>query len=99
RPLQNHGRRRYPGHPRSARSPGGRPGGPLMLALLGQGVLAATQSFKAPYFDYHALAPELILTGATLIVLVADLVLDETRKHLVNTIAAIGLLASFIPIV
>jgi NADH-quinone oxidoreductase subunit N len=70
-----------------------------MMGVVHAGLLAAPQSFKAPYFDYHALAPEIVLTGATLAVLVADLVLDETRKHWVNILAAVGLLASFIPIV
>ena len=58
-----------------------------------------TQTFKAPYFDYHALAPEIVLTGVIVLVLIVDLVVDETRKHLVTQLAGIGLLASFIPIV
>jgi NADH-quinone oxidoreductase subunit N len=70
-----------------------------MIGVVHSGLLAATQTFKAPYFDYHALAPEIVLTATALVVLVADLVLDETRKHLVNTLAAVGLLASFVPIV
>jgi NADH-quinone oxidoreductase subunit N len=58
-----------------------------------------TQTFKAPYFDYHALAPEIVLTGVIVVVLIVDLVVDETRKHLVTQLAAVGLLATFIPIV
>ena len=62
-------------------------------------VLAATQTFKAPYLDYHALAPEIVLTGVILVVLLVDLLVDETRKVLVTQLAGVGLLASLIPIV
>jgi len=72
-----------------------------MTALhLAPGVLAAAQTtFKAPYFDYHALAPEIILTVTTLVVLVVDLVVDESKKFIVNQLAGLGVLAAFIPIV
>jgi NADH-quinone oxidoreductase subunit N len=60
---------------------------------------AATPVFKTPYFDYHALAPEMVLTAVTLIVLVVDLLVDEAHKHIVTQIAGIGILASFVPIV
>jgi NADH-quinone oxidoreductase subunit N len=56
-------------------------------------------NFTAPYFDYHALAPELVLTGVLVVVLVVDLLVDETRKYIVTQLAGIGLLASLIPIV
>jgi NADH-quinone oxidoreductase subunit N len=61
-------------------------------------LLAAAAGFKTPYFDYHALAPELVLTGVICLVLVVDLVVDETRKYLVTQLAGVGLLASLIPI-
>ena len=61
-------------------------------------VLAAASSFTAPYFDYHALAPEIVLTGVLVLVLVLDLFVDETRKYLVTQIAGLGVLASMIPI-
>ena len=48
-----------------------------------------TQTFKAPYFDYHALAPEIVLTGVIVLVLIVDLVVDETHKHLVTQLAGI----------
>ena len=56
-------------------------------------------TFTAPYLDYHALAPELVLTGVLVVVLLADLVVDETRKFVVTQLAGIGLLASVIPII
>jgi NADH-quinone oxidoreductase subunit N len=60
---------------------------------------AAAPAFKTPYFDYHALAPEIVLTAVTLLTLVLDLVLDERHKHLVSQFAGIGILASFVPII
>ncbi len=69
-----------------------------MIAAL-PGLAAASQAaFKAPYFDYHALAPEIILTAVIMIVLVVDLVVDETRKPLVAQVAGIGIVASAVPI-
>jgi NADH-quinone oxidoreductase subunit N len=63
------------------------------------GLLAAAGTFKTPNFDYHALAPELVLTGVLVVLLLVDLVVDETRKYLVTQLAGLGLLASLIPIV
>jgi NADH-quinone oxidoreductase subunit N len=57
-----------------------------------------TEVFQAPYFDYHALAPEFILAGVLVVALLIDLVVDETRKYLVTQFAGIGLLATLIPI-
>ena len=34
----------------------------------------------APYFDYAALAPEIILTATIVVVLVADLLFEEREK-------------------
>src|SRR4051794_17014425 len=62
-------------------------------------LLAAASTFKAPYIDYHALAPEIVLTGVILVVLLVDLLVDETRKVLVTQLAGVGLLATMIPIV
>jgi len=61
------------------------------------GVLA--QTFNQPTLDYHALAPEIILAGVVVLVLMADLFLDESRKWALSTIAGMGVLAAFIPIV
>jgi NADH-quinone oxidoreductase subunit N len=63
------------------------------------GLLAVAGTFKTPNFDYHALAPELVLTGVLVVLLLVDLVVDETRKYLVTQLAGLGLLASVIPIV
>ena len=42
------------------------------------GVLA--QTFNQPTLDYHALAPEIVLGGVVVLVLLVDLFLDETRE-------------------
>ena len=50
------------------------------------------------YFDYHALAPEIVLTAVALIVLVVDLVWREGARHVVPQIAGVGMLAALIPV-
>jgi NADH-quinone oxidoreductase subunit N len=67
-----------------------------LLGTVG-GVLSS--SFTAPHLDYHALAPEIALTVVAVVVLLADLFLDESRKFFVNTIAGLGIAASAIPLV
>ena len=58
----------------------------------------AQESFSAPSLDYHALAPEIVLSVVLAAVLVADLVFDETKKWVIPAIASFGLLATFVPI-
>jgi NADH-quinone oxidoreductase subunit N len=50
-------------------------------------------------FDYHALAPELILGATLLVALGADLVLPEGRKYLVGVVSLVGLVAAAIPLI
>src|SRR5438445_1012742 len=57
-------------------------------------LLAAASGFKAPYLDYHALAPEIILTGTIVLVLLADALLDESRKWVISNLSGWGLLAA-----
>jgi NADH-quinone oxidoreductase subunit N len=61
-------------------------------------LLAATSEFTAPHIDYHAIAPELVLTGVLIVVLVLDLVVDETKKYRVSQVAGVGLLLSLVPV-
>src|SRR5436190_23278305 len=61
------------------------------------GVLA--QTFNQPTLDYHALAPEIILSGVVVLVLLIDLFAEEDRKWLVASVSGIGVLAAFVPIV
>src|SRR5215213_811251 len=61
------------------------------------GVLA--QTFNQPTLDYHALAPEIILGGVVVLLLLVDLFVDEDRKWALSSVAGLGVLAAFIPIV
>jgi len=51
-----------------------------------------------PNIDYHALAPEIVLASAVVLVLLADLFLDERRKWMTGTVAGLGLLGALIPV-
>ena len=82
---------------RRRRRPGRGRGGPsVMLLAVAQ---AAQTGFTAPHLDYHALAPEIVLSVVLAAVLLADLVLDETKKWVIPSIASFGLLATFVPII
>ena len=61
-------------------------------------MLAQAGGFTAPHVDYHALAPELVLTGVLVVLLLADLLSSEGRKWEVTSLAGIGALASLIPV-
>jgi NADH-quinone oxidoreductase subunit N len=67
---------------------------PNVLATLAQ----ADGGFVRPVIDWHALAPELVLTAVLCIVLVADLFIPEDRKALLPSLAGLGLLAALIPV-
>ena len=54
--------------------------------------------FVVPDLDYHALAPELVLTGALLILLLVDLVFEERGRWSSASLAGIGLLAALVPV-
>ena len=49
-------------------------------------------------FDYHALAPELIVGVTLLATIVADLVLPERLKYMVGVTAVLGLAAAVVPL-
>jgi NADH-quinone oxidoreductase subunit N len=53
--------------------------------------------FQAPHLDYHALAPEIVLVGVLVLVLLVDLVM-ERDKWLVSSLAGLGLLGSLVPV-
>jgi NADH-quinone oxidoreductase subunit N len=52
-----------------------------------------------PHVDFHALAPEIVLTATILIVLAADLISPERSRRLSSRIASIGVLAALIPVI
>jgi NADH-quinone oxidoreductase subunit N len=51
-----------------------------------------------PYIDYHALAPEIVLTATTLLVLVVDFVWKDRARLAVTRLSTIGVLAALIPV-
>ena len=55
-------------------------------------------AFATPHLDYHAFAPELVLTGTLVVLLLVDLLSDRNRP-LLGAIAGVGLLASMLPII
>lgn len=61
-------------------------------------VLAQAGDFQSPTLDYHALAPELVLVGVAVLVLLVDLFTDEDQKGLLPAISGLGLLAALIPV-
>ena len=65
----------------------------MLSTLLAQGT-----DFVRPDVDLHALAPELVLTGAIVAVLLVDLVTPKGARGIVPQIAGIGLLASMVPV-
>ena len=58
-----------------------------MLAHL---LAAAAPPFEAPTLDWHALAPELVLTATFVVVLLVDLFTDQHQKWLTSSITGIG---------
>jgi NADH-quinone oxidoreductase subunit N len=50
-------------------------------------------------FDYHALAPELILGVTLLAVIGVDLVVSERKKYLAGVVALVGLTAAIFPLI
>jgi len=52
-----------------------------------------------PHVDFHALAPEIVLTAAILVVLVADLIWPERSRWTSSRLASIGVLAALVPVV
>ncbi len=61
-------------------------------------LLAQASTWVQPNVDYHALAPEIVLAAAIVVLLLVDLFLDERQKWATSSIAGLGLLASFIPV-
>ena len=54
--------------------------------------------FRQPFVDYHAFAPEIVLVGALVVLLLVDLVFEERARPAMPTIAGLGLLASLVPV-
>ena len=52
-----------------------------------------------PTVDFHAIAPEIVLTATILIVLVADLIWPTRSRWTTSRIASIGVLAALVPVI
>ena len=62
-------------------------------------MLAAATSLPNPVFDWHALAPDIIIVATIAAVLIADLVLPDREAWQTSRIASIGVLAALVPVV
>jgi NADH-quinone oxidoreductase subunit N len=62
-------------------------------------VLAATGDFARPTIDYHAFAPEIVLVGALVLVLLVDLFADDDNKWALPSLTGIGMLAALVPVI
>ena len=58
----------------------------------------ATTVWSSPSIDYHALAPEMILGGGIVLLLLLDLFLADARKWILTPVASFTLLGAFIPV-
>jgi NADH-quinone oxidoreductase subunit N len=52
-----------------------------------------------PVFDYHALAPEIVLSSAIVLVLVADFFFPDRERWQTSRLASLGVLGALIPVV
>jgi len=52
-----------------------------------------------PHVDFHAIAPEIVLTATILIALLVDLIWPEHSRAVVPRIASLGVLGALIPVV
>jgi len=52
-----------------------------------------------PHVDFHAIAPELVLTATILVVLIADLIWPDRSRFTSSRIASVGVLAALIPVI
>ena len=61
-------------------------------------VLQEASGFVQPDVDFHAFAPEIVLTATIVAVLLADLFASEGAKGILPSLSGIGLLASLVPV-
>jgi NADH-quinone oxidoreductase subunit N len=54
--------------------------------------------WAAPTFDYHAIAPEIVLAGGIVVVMLLDLFLADHNKWVLAPITGFTLLGAFIPV-
>lgn len=59
--------------------------------------MLAQAGFTQPTIDYHAFAPEIVLAGVLVLVLLADLVF-ERDKWVISSLSGIGVLGALVPV-
>jgi NADH-quinone oxidoreductase subunit N len=62
-------------------------------------LLSSVSGWHQPHVDLHALAPEIVLTGAIVLMIVVDLASGREAKGIMPSLAGIGLLAAAIPLI
>lgn len=65
----------------------------MLASLLQQGT-----PFLRPDVDWHAFAPEVVLVGAIVLVLLVDLFTPSSSRGVVPQVAGIGILAALVPV-
>ena len=55
--------------------------------------------WQQPTFDWHAFAPEIVVVGTIVVLILLDVFTSETNKWAQSSIAGIGLLVAMIPVV
>ena len=58
----------------------------------------AAADWTAPAVDYHAIAPEVVLAGGLVLLLLLDLFLSDAKKWVLTPVASFTLLGAFIPV-
>lgn len=58
-----------------------------------------TVGWQTPTFDWHAFAPEIIVVGTIVVLMLLDLFTSETKKWAQSSLAGVGMLAAMIPVV
>ena len=61
-------------------------------------VLATTEAFTRPHVDWHAIAPEIILTVTIVLCLLVDVSTSEHSRWTASSVAGIGMLAALVPV-
>jgi NADH-quinone oxidoreductase subunit N len=59
----------------------------------------AESVFQRPEIDYHAFAPEIVLVGALVVILLVDLLFQDRARYATSTLAGLGLLGALIPVI
>lgn len=59
---------------------------------------ALAAEWTAPVVDYHALAPEIILAGGIVVLLLIDLFVADAKKWILAPLASFTVLGAFIPV-